>query len=226
MPRPKIDAYYESKIRHYVEQGKRSPEITQLIKEEGKEDSPSESTVRRIYQAHISEPASERIDYRIFQWPDSMQEAGLPWEASRVVLDFIQFLDHNLADQPTIGLVKWYWRVYQGAPDMHNKRRIELALAAKILAERELHGSPVNEVLARAVETFLAYQGTGYENDLHLVQKMLQRHGGGDSRIGQPPYFPKLYDFVLEIIKVAGLDNSREFLTLERWVGDLHDVSG
>ena len=139
-----------------------------------------------------------------------------------MVLDFMQFCDLNLPDQPTTALVKWYWRVYQGAPDMHNNRSVELAFAAKILAERELHTSPVNEVLARAVETFLAYQGTDYENDLHLVQIMLLRHGGADNKIGQPPYFSHLYDFVLEVIQVAGLDNSREFLTLDRWVGDLH----
>ena len=52
-----------------------------------------------------------------FEW-HRMEEYGLPWEASRWLLDLWSVQTHGGRPLPTVREVQWWWRAYQAAGDL------------------------------------------------------------------------------------------------------------
>lgn len=140
-----------------AEQDLKSPKITcklqKLAADRGRTDSPGERTVRTYWEKHMARPEEERRAYATFRWPDSMSDAEIPWDSSRIVLDWIKSFEGVNAPRPTICQVKWYWRVYQAGLDSSN-----CADATLYLAERELDPNEVTIAVGIAVEAYLVHQ--------------------------------------------------------------------
>ena len=153
MARPKTDIRYQNLVSELAERGLKPPAITEAIERIAAEmewgvDPPSLRTVRRIYQAHMGSDDEQRQQFEPFRWPDSVLAAGLPWDASPVVFEVLQ--DWN--KPPTVGFVKWYWRVHVAAPDLPLPDK---TWAAKFLNDREIDAE-FKRVQLRAIETYLA----------------------------------------------------------------------
>lgn len=88
-------------------------------KREGSQEKfPTERTIARIKKEYLSRKLEERLPYKYFSWPESMESEALPWEASRPCLDLLCWLRENGVElRPTIGAITWFWRVTQAAPD-------------------------------------------------------------------------------------------------------------
>ena len=153
MARPRIDIRYRKLIAELAEQGLRPPDITRALEEVSAEeewtvDPPDIRTVRRHYQAHMGKDPEQRQQYEPFRWPDSMLIAGTPWEASPVVLELLR-QGHKA---PTVGFMKWYWRVHLAAPDLPIQDKKS---AADQMNDREPNPE-LFRVQMRAIETYLA----------------------------------------------------------------------
>ena len=85
---------------------------------EGRLGSPSsEKTIARILKDFGAASEEEKVQYRLFAWPQSMIEEVLPWESSRPLLGLLRYLQTIGAKRPSTRLAKWYWRVHLTAPD-------------------------------------------------------------------------------------------------------------
>ena len=127
MPRPKTDTYWENRIRTLAEQGKNPAAIVREFAMEaaeghGRNDWPSERTIRRICDRHNKSSHEERRQYSLFRWPDSMEAAGLPWEASPSALALLRQLHSDREPRPTVGVVRWFWRVCLATPNLDRIR--------------------------------------------------------------------------------------------------------
>ncbi len=216
MARPKTAPHYHERVAVYAEQGYKTPTITRLIQEEaekdGRVDYPSERTVRRLYDGHKAKPEEKRMEYAAFRWPESMDEAGIPWDGSRVVLDFIERWLERRPHRPTFGLVKWYWRVHLAAPGLRYWDRDRLR-AAEWLSSGEHHPTNLNEVAARAVESYLAYQPWRWSGDYQEYLDLLERLFRPNNAV--PPDWllqdqdririPSLMAFVMMVTRQHGL---------------------
>ena len=158
MPRPRIALDYQHRVAELAEQTQNVAEITRRIEQEadeqGRGDAPSERTVRRIYSEHRAKNPGDRRQYARFRWPESMQEAGIPWEGSKDVLRLLR-RHHEVSgnDQsPPIGFVKWCWRVMLAAPDLKLDRQ---ARVAAFLFAHEQTPDAVPEPKVRSLESFL-----------------------------------------------------------------------
>ena len=154
MARPRTDTFYVNRIAEMTELGLKPPAIALNLqsmadRQNWKKPPPSERTVRRIQQEHLGTDTEQRRQYRPFRWPDSVDASEIPWEASPIVLDLLRREDQI----PTVGFVKWYWRVHLAAPDL---KFADKMLAAEGLNERTLY-QQLDDVRMRAIETYLAF---------------------------------------------------------------------
>ena len=81
---------------------------------------PSKRTISRIRTEDFAGmDADERLLFRTFHWPESMDRGDLPWEASGSALEPLFVLESlgngGLRERPQVCLVKWFWRVSQPA---------------------------------------------------------------------------------------------------------------
>ena len=113
-----------------------------------KTNPPGERTIGRILTDYARATEADRIPYERVYWPETFARgaAGLPWEASPVVLKLIALMEPK---RPTVRLARWYWRVSQAAPGTLDD--YELKGAASNLADAEARG----EAPSRGVETSL-----------------------------------------------------------------------
>ena len=159
MPRPLTDNHWQHRVRELAEQGINAAEIARRLEKEadksGRDDYPSDRTVRRIRDAHMAKGPGDRRQYAGFRWPESMQDAEIPWEGSEQVLNLIR--NHRtmfgLGSRPPIGFTKWFWRVTQAAPTLDLNRRARIAA---FLFGNEQNPESVPENKVRSLETFLA----------------------------------------------------------------------
>jgi hypothetical protein len=157
--KPPIEQHWVDRIRYFVanNRGKGSKWIQARIEEEaedaGREDFPSLSTVKRYVKDARSKP-QELVGYKLFYWPESMSVAELPWESSALVLELVALLARR-GKRPSVGEVKWFWRVTQAAPSAPTDVRYDVAWN---LAMLEAMGG-VPESQARLIETYLAQRG-------------------------------------------------------------------
>ena len=114
---------------------------------------PTERTIARIKKNFLTMNPEERVQYRYFSWPESMEIGALPWEASRAALELLAHFRKIKWQRPTIQTVRWYWKVTSSAPDLPVEKRSELAMECKKL----------DSELDKPEETFLRYFSHGRE---------------------------------------------------------------
>ena len=143
MPRPRIDRYWQERIRELTEQNPEwsSAKIAQRLEEEanqlGRNDWPSEKACRNYMAIHRQAGEHERRQYRLTYWPVSFGTPELPWEAAPAVLEAVRMTCED--GRPTVRTAKWYWRLSLAAPDMEPKDRLNMArqMAAVVKAYSE-----------------------------------------------------------------------------------------
>src|SRR5262249_62426174 len=73
MAKPKTDAAYARQLATMAEEGLKPPrifrELEQQAKAEGRDDHPSERTVRRLYEEWKQQPEAVRRQHARFHWP-------------------------------------------------------------------------------------------------------------------------------------------------------------
>ena len=133
MPRAKTDKYWIDRVRVLVENGQRMTikKIAEALEEEGGVAAPSERTVRRLREEYLELPESERLKYRYFYWPESIEMGVLPWTASPAALELLRLFDEwkpIIMPRPTIRLAVWFWRVSEAGCGMNAASRLQMAL--------------------------------------------------------------------------------------------------
>ena len=125
---------------------------TKLAKEKPPTPAPSDRAIRRIMSEFKAAPAQDRLPYRIFSWPQSMELGALPWEASRAALDLLKLRNDERLGPPLIREALWFWHVTQAAPDAPLGTRQGLAA---YLTMREIRNLPARNA---HVERLMMYQ--------------------------------------------------------------------
>lgn len=162
MARPRTEGIWVETIRMLTEKDRRLgplgirsrlKEVVAGVENAGGVKVPSLRTIGRIQKQYKGLPPAERLKYRLFYWPESMQSGVLPWEASTDALTLLRYYHHDRrVGRPLLVVVKWFWWVSQAVPDSSVEMRESLA---RQLGASEIAGS-LQEV-SREVEWFLAY---------------------------------------------------------------------
>ena len=104
-------------------------------------------------------PHSEKAQYRLFHWPQSMERGDLPWEASAAGLELLRLRGENLSDpefRPDHRMVTWFWRVNQAAPVASIGLRF---VVAHMLWLREYHAYE-DSISLRDIEHYIVHSMT------------------------------------------------------------------
>ena len=156
MPRPKTDQKWRDAIRVLTanEPALSSMAIKKQLEgmaaKQGRDDWPSERTIRRILKDFQGLPQEQRTEYRHLAWPRVAEQGAVPWEASRAVLELLGFCRVQFADyKPTVHLGKWFWRTTLAAPDLDTAERFGIALDLATLDA----GQPADTWTGGLVET-------------------------------------------------------------------------
>jgi hypothetical protein len=115
---------------------------------------PSKASIGRIQHEARGLPKGDQEKYLGFFWPESMEKGFLPWEASGPLLHLLQ-QDLCLGLRPQIPVCRWYWKLYQIAPDAPHNHLEDLA---RMLDAWEMQG-PIPDEKLRGVEGWLAFRG-------------------------------------------------------------------
>lgn len=216
MPRPKITIFWREQVRVLAEQGKKPKAIHLALEEQaeslGKDDCPSETSVRRILKEHKARPSVERRPYALFRWPEAMESGELPWEASRVTLDLLRYMDEKGLEPPTLRLATWYWRVSlaveiprDSGPGGERPTFESLLLIASTLgvveAIQPFTDTPVERTV---VEQMLAYQPWRSATDRAAYRAAKMKAGYGGEYAG--------FDWVVPFIENGAPEVQRIFL--------------
>lgn len=111
-----------------------------------------ERTIRRIITLEWkTKTDEERQKFHQFSWPQDMERAGLPWDASRPILDLLRHL--RPFGRPLIRSVKWYWRIYLATPGLDIGERFHIA--GKYASWEVLGAESADE--KEALECYLAF---------------------------------------------------------------------
>ena len=136
-----------------------------------------------------------------FQW-HRMQEYGLPWEASRIVVDLLDMVEEHRAQvqafhrdsgrkllfalgsrRPTARQIRWCWRVHQAAPEIGTEvgHRSDLWFLAMRFSDRELCRDVLGLPLSMGdLETLLVYRPwLGWPDDNTRHQRYHDAVDGG-----------------------------------------------
>lgn len=140
MPK-KIDEFWRRRVFTLVSEHP-SWSVTQLAEaivaeaaQYDRDDWPSDRTIRRLRDEFRQLSETQRARYRTFEWPLTMEQRDLPWEAAAVGLELLQLFRQSGAGRPPVRLVRWTWRVLQAAPMLPFLHAVMLAglLSAKEL---------------------------------------------------------------------------------------------
>jgi hypothetical protein len=119
----------------------------ELAADNGWTDIPGERTVKRRVEEFQRLAPKKRSEYGRFQWPQTMLDNVLPWEASRTGLDLLRYyteqdraIDAWAATQglgprlegegwgrPSVREVRWLWRVQLAAPWLEFEAALRLS---------------------------------------------------------------------------------------------------
>ncbi|GEM_PF-6591716 len=149
--RPRIHNYWIERIKELHGAQPRSAKSLQiqLQSEYGKltqdvqalyRKPPSDRAISRFLKDwELPENDSEREQYRLFSWPQSMESGFLPWEASRTMLDLLDFLRRKgVSEQPLNRNALWLWHVTIAAADLPLDRPI-IEEVGEVSADRNLY---------------------------------------------------------------------------------------
>lgn len=156
MPRPKIDQRWRDAIRNFkanepaLSSSAIHTRLAEIAAKQGRDDWPSERTIRRILKEFPGLPHEQQIEYSHLAWPRVAEQGAVPWEASRAVLELLGYCRVQFPDyKPTVHLGKWYWRTTLAAPDINTERRFGIALDLATLDA----GQPADTWTGGIVET-------------------------------------------------------------------------
>ena len=156
MPRPKTDQRWRDAIRNFtanepaLSSSAIHTRLAEMAAKQGRDDCPSERTIRRILNEFPGLPQEQQIEYSHLAWPRVAEQGAMPWEASRAVLALLGFCRVRFADyRPTVHLGKWFWRTTLAAPDLDADRRFGIALDLATLDA----GQPADTWTGGLVET-------------------------------------------------------------------------
>jgi hypothetical protein len=153
---------------------------------------PSLRTIGRLQRQFRPLPEEERRPYRLFRWPESMETGALPWEASRSALELLRHRHRHGMGRPLVGVVRWFWRLSEIAPDADIRFRNHAAMSLHSLEGRE-EGWPMLDRSRRAIEWWLAYRPWGSDAKKAAYDAALRREEaetGDPSGAERPPRFP------------------------------------
>jgi hypothetical protein len=154
------------KIRGELERKKRRGEIP-----ESAGSVPSRRKISNVLQEFRDLPREEKQPYDVFKFPESMQAAVLPWEASRACLDLLAWQYKENRDRPLVGLAQCFWQITQAAPDADIQTRLEISSKLRL---SEIIGCS-GEFL-RGLEWFLAYAPWRNERNKVEYEKAVNSH--------------------------------------------------
>jgi hypothetical protein len=194
MARPKIEDFWEQAIRVLTENEPRlgplgiQPKLAWLKERMEKKPEglrvPSLRTIGRVQRQFRTLSEEERQPYRIFRWPESMEQGALPWEAAPAGLELLRFLHEKGQERPTIGTVRWFWRVSLIAPEA----RVDLReYAALCLNATETSRYTRASDIKRSVESWLAWAPWRSEASLAAYRAAAKRQ--------EIPGFPPVLEF-------------------------------
>lgn len=169
MPRPAIHSYWQAEIKALAEADKASLSVDAIVaslRERKPPDSvsdpvPSARTVARYVREHRNADEKDRLPYRVFSWPQSMEAGSLPWEAARACLDLLRYRTDRGMAAPLVRECQAFWRITQAVPDAPEEKRVYFAL---IITLNEMLTDASPQVLT-AIEWRLAYQPWRSEED-------------------------------------------------------------
>ncbi|MSQ14884.1 MAG: hypothetical protein EXR50_03370 [Dehalococcoidia bacterium] len=118
---------------------------------------PSPRSISRIIKEHQQKPEAQRIQHRLFSWPQSMGTPDLPWEASRAMLELLGLLSQSGHNRPLNRNAKWYWRISQALPAAPPIVRYHLAAE---MAFMEVAGVLAHRQFTEPVEKYLVTRGS------------------------------------------------------------------
>jgi hypothetical protein len=79
---------------------------------------PSEPTLGVWYRTGYAKLSDkEKSSLQIYRWPDSHENLDLPWEAASVGLQFIHHTDYDTESPPSVGEVRWAYRLMLATAD-------------------------------------------------------------------------------------------------------------
>ena len=177
MSRPRTDDEVRKKVWELVQTnptisaGKIRISIRAQAKQAGIQLSlPTERTIARIKKDFLQKPQEERMPWRQTSWPETMELGGLPWEASRAMLDLVKYFHDNGWETPTIRTAQWFWRVALAAPDLGVAERFSAAHDCSIIeASTEKIESPF-----RGMELYLALSPWQSKKETAAYQKLVK----------------------------------------------------
>jgi hypothetical protein len=160
------------------EDGARPPAIAEQLRVEAaaaqRNDSPSERTVRRLYDQHLALPEHVRREQGRLRWPRSFAIGALPWEASRAALDLLKFCDESGLAHPTARQAKWFWRLRLASPEIPTQ---EAQTASFTLAVDEyLSMAGIASLQNTSLEWRLAYEPWAGLNQKEAFERVCERH--------------------------------------------------
>ena len=108
-----------------------------------------------------------------FEW-HRMEEYGLPWDASALLLDiWANIQDGEGLPPPTVRQVRWWWRVHWAVPDIEG---YDVWVFAQRFVYRELRHELLGEPLELAdLEAHLAYKPWASEEQHQMYQRAITR---------------------------------------------------
>jgi len=153
-----VDAILEEKV---AEPNLKAPKIADKLSDrlqngslrltqDAQKQVPDERTIRKVLETHSILDAKQQVAYRRCVWPESFVECHLPWEASRIVLDLLDFTSRQHWPRPTIQQAVWFWRLTLASAEMPIMIRWEWAMTFASDPELKL------DALVRLAETQLA----------------------------------------------------------------------
>jgi hypothetical protein len=157
--RPKLDPYWVGwlGLQFANRPDLKPPEISELAKvkarEVGRSDPPARATTYKYFDLYQAMPEHIREGYRQFVWPDAMENGSLPWEASRVSLDLLDWAEKHSLTPPTVAITEWFWRATLALPGtpLGLRLRVAVTLATHKEADRPIPADLQKWVAGQAV---------------------------------------------------------------------------
>lgn len=132
MARPRTHSFWVREINVYArnQPDLKAPAIRRLLESPNITPPPAagsipdERTVRRLLTEFRNVPESEKVEFELFRWPESIEAGLLPWESSKVMLEALRYRLENGLSPLLVSDARLYWRVCQAIPDAPVEYRV------------------------------------------------------------------------------------------------------
>jgi hypothetical protein len=160
LPRRALDPFWIERIRFIAvnDPDRTLKSITDQLEVEGKEmgrdDYPSDRTIRRYREEIRAASIEEQSAYLRVRWPETFETGLLPWEAARTILGIMRYREFP-PTPPPLGFARWCWRIYLADPGLE---AVEILALSRLLtfADGQMVRDPkAAEEVRRQVENYL-----------------------------------------------------------------------